>query len=315
MKSLSKLCCSCLIIFACLVSCHNGSSQGYQGKYYNREKWTPLGYYMSAMKGRPQEVKVLIYTNLSDTTMDASGEFMRYAISGFDAEGKTVFQKTFEKASNMLIESLFEYDKNGRQVTTNAYNDSMQRKIIQESKSSMTLIADSTFEIKTNRPGSDKWILRTSKKGEMEQESRYSGVGPYRDSTIRWYKGDRMIYGEIWEQGSVNRSRSDYYYSSAGYLDSSTTFPVVVDTAEKRNLFYSKTFYVNNKYGDPVSIFESYGFSKDRETRRVKRMKYVYDEKGNWIKRMLVYDLADFPESMKKKKHPGYELTIREIKY
>ena len=130
------------------------------------------------------------------------------------------------------------------------------------------------------------------------------------------YFNDTLSFtvNEFYEKGRLKKitqneesgfSENLFYYARNGFLDSEASFV--------NKIPLTKYTYVNNEYGDPV-YYERSG-SNGVEQRRW--MKYQYDDKGNWIKKIEKSEdkWTDLGIVDTLQKFPGYHLTVREIKY
>jgi hypothetical protein len=94
-----------VVLFA--LSCKND-----EVKYYNHAKWQiPGDYNYSSLK-----VKESLFFQLSDTTIDALGNFFNnYDIWRFDENGNLIYRKFSSSSDSFQIISEMTYDKNGYQ--------------------------------------------------------------------------------------------------------------------------------------------------------------------------------------------------------
>jgi hypothetical protein len=120
-------------------------------------------------------------------------------------------------------------------------------------------------------------------------------------SSVYEYEGDRLLSEARTVYG---RSKISYHYSDKGFLDSVVSY-VENDTAAGKVMKF-----INNEYGDPVFLIEI----QNGNTTYSRRIKYRYDEKGNWTRR-LVHETGLPDNYLRVSKNPEYTLTIRRIIY
>jgi hypothetical protein len=329
MKQLNKLIAG-FLISSLFFSCKNAANKyeipddvfgkdsvRFKGVYINYNKWVYPGD-QRVLNGQPKEVKELRWDDLSDTTFSATAKLTRYFIDIFDREGNIIGERSNSALDEgYVIVKKSKYTGNGFQEMEYTYPDSVSGKIYRKLGTSTVMIADSVFK-QTAMSKYAETLMGFSDGGRLHWKKEVAGSGYTFDSTLVWYEENKEVRSEIWSFELDRLTTYMRYYSPKGFLDS-----VVSKEADLKDKVpgpwqrVTRTTYINNEYGDPV--YEIYNYSEvNGDTRTdTKRMKYEYDAKGNWIKRMLVYTEWIIGEGIawKDPKKLGYELTTREITY
>lgn len=298
------------LAFPLFYSCKQKHGGGIAGSgYVNHEKWMDWGYIeRRPFHGRPKEVKETLYRALSDTTLNATGEFRNYSLWQFDTAGNQVL-KVYMSATRPLsgpsIDS-FIYDGNGRH----------ESQYIQADVKDKNSAINST--VRSKREGFGKFKLVAEIEGKSFGRTckmTYEG-----DSIVReeWFDKDKIITMSIERYDKENKllsrqsfsgdkpDNADYlYYSAIGYLDSVITI--------RDNKVLTRKVYINNEHGDPVFYQET----SDTVVYQREHYSYVYDNKGNWTRKLTRFeiDVAKKDETPAGDFYPMYTLRVREIKY
>ena len=143
-------------------------------------------------------------------------------------------------------------------------------------------------------------IISFSSKQETVKDETWVH-GELLGSITSYYSGNRLTK-EV-SLGKEKRSEEIYHYSSKGFLDSIVAFD--------EGKLSGSTAFVNNEQGDVV-VYMRRGKNGIEEKRR---MKYQYDEKGNWIKQLEYIEIGHVNTPVPDPKFRGYSMTVREIKY
>jgi len=276
--------------------------------YINYDNWeVPEEYsYSKKLNGNPKEVKEIVYTYLSDTTLNAEGKSSGYQLYKFDSSGNIVFLKTH-------IDSLYEtnftyqYTKNGPQFRA-ASRDINSSSMISDRKSASAKIGRNKFEITDYY----KDTVVMTKAITFDEERRWVKEERWKKGTLlntvtSYYYDDKLKRREINKKEGIE-SEDIYYYSDKGFLDSISFY------FEGKRV--GQYLFINNEHGDPV-YFEETNINKNYKTDKA-WMKYQYDNRGNWIKKIVLSTREQHKYSyygQAVQKYPEYELTVREIKY
>lgn len=291
---------SFLLLTGLAYSC--GKAGG--GKYVNHEKWSlanPVN--PASLRNKPSEVRENLYLNLTDTSFsnELSGTFNDYWLYRFDKEGNIEFIRVFMDSS-FINDTYYRFDENGEQYERLSYGngDTMR------SKKTSQNIGDGKFRSEVYNDSIHVYTYNISFLEEADKV--VTDIINNRNNTvsqiIRWYKDNKPV--KMFMKSYEGEKEQLYHYSPEGFLDS-----IVVRSKEGD---FEKHVYVNNKFGDPVYYEE---WDKAGRTER-RWMKYVYDEKNNWIKRISRQEgrmMVNFGHHDDKKKFPNHDLVVREIKY
>ena len=285
----------CLAI--CFTLCNSRSN-----RFVNHRKWM-LNYTLNGatLKSNPVSVSERNYRNLNDTvfTDTLTGMLKDSWIHSFNKEGDLVSVKGFLDSS-FYFHTFYNITDDGEQYEYYNYSN-----------------GDTTKRfIKSKKIGEGKY----KRDNYNSDQLRYSEIWTFTDDgqkiTRERYFNDTLSFtvNEFYEKGRLKKitqneesgfSENLFYYARNGFLDSEASFV--------NKIPLTKYTYVNNEYGDPV-YYERSG-SNGVEQRRW--MKYQYDDKGNWIKKIEKSEdkWTDLGIVDTLQKFPGYHLTVREIKY
>lgn len=280
--------------------------------YVNKHKWQILNEHKRAdfIKGKPVFVKEILQFTIENDVRSKLGVQNSYEEYGFSSVGDIILKRRFY-TDDFFSNTNFTYDYNGMSyflILTSA--DKGKPKYD-------TLI--STSRLLPN--GKYKRIIHRKEETKAILESYLNGGGLVveeylKDSTdnsdvlitsSKYYNSDKVTKAELLHKdGSIDTEQ--YYYSDSGLLDS------VVRVSERWGLKNrDKRVYQYNEQGDYNFYAEISGVG---DTTALATVKYLYDNKGNWIRKLVDeegwYDGKPVVNKMLKKK---YRLLIREIKY
>lgn len=272
--------------------------------YINHAKWVVYGDLTSRpVKGNPVEVKENAFRNLSDSSLDASGKLTDYILTRFDPMGNSIYLR-LEIDTFATIEQFHTYDDNGWQyhsIAKNGTNDTGRRYQQLSVKTGPDKFKQITIGRQENSNGYN--ILRFENKGERVIRERWRNDALI-DKIIEMHSDGKILSLTLYDPGGMV-GKKQYYYSAKGLLDS------VVDN--RIGIITEREVFINNKQGDPVFYEKNvHGKLRARET-----YDYRYDDKGNWIRKLVYKDpvgesflIKDVIDSF-----PNLSLIVREIKY
>jgi hypothetical protein len=279
-----------LVLAGLAISCdRSGNTQ-----YKNYEKWVINDWSTRALNGTPKEVKETLYSELSDTSFQPPPTFSDYRIYRFDAAGNLVYMYSFIDSS-YINEIHKSYNLEGMRKRSYAY-DKPGGEPVDKSEEISEKMGDNKYRVTSG----NKNVMSYDKIETYSDDGDLLGVEYWKNgrqfgSVSYEYKNDRLEYAKkIREKDTIENV---YYYSAKGFVDSIA--------ANKRGVRQEVKVYVNNAQGDPVEV---------REGGYTARLRYEYDSKNNWVKR-LVYDPTPSIVKDTSSKFPDYSLFIREIKY
>lgn len=289
-----------LLLIVFLFSC-----KGQDQEYVNHNNWSVDNIYSPAsLQNEPKEVKESWFTNITDTSFSDTlkGKLRSYSLYKFGKKGHIDFMQIFIDGGP-ITDTYIKFDENGEQYETLYYDngDTTKRKRISKRQE------DGRFKAEIYN---DSMNTRTYHISFLEKGNKIvTEIRSNRDNSMseltRWYKDHKLLRSVF--KHTYGEQEYQYYYSVKGFIDS-----VVLITQDTK---YTHRIYINNQQGDPV-YFEDRGGPEGQELMERRWMKYVYDEKGNWIKQISKREGGKIYRSdMGNEKFPEYELTIREIKY
>ena len=296
MKSLLSI----LFVVFC-VSCNSQS-----GEYINHEKWQIPGIYDSnPLKGKPKEFTETEYLNLADTIPETMfyDKNLVYFLWRFDTNGNNTFMRTYFDSTNYL-DIMINYNEDGCQYESFMIDSSVVKKIETKTKIISKKIASGKYEERNFKGQNLNYIQYTTflDKGNTVKTEKYR-ENKFIASKISYYKNDKLM--RVDEMNKDDSSSEFYYYSSLGFLDS-----LVIRF--KGNAI-RKIDFINNKFGDPVYYQDG---NDSGEIQEMCWIKYKYDEKGNWIRKLSRKESKISPNVIiENNKFPNYSLTVRDIKY
>jgi hypothetical protein len=242
--------------------------------------------------GEPKEIKETNYDNLEDTSLDVPGPKLDYDLYRFDKEGNMIFSSYSIYGKTTDVKLTYGPEGPGMHITTSGKTSSVITKKIGENKYKATQFREGPYE--------QYYIESFSPDGQTVTQEIWIN-NKLELSLTRHYEKDKLVKQEIREEKKI--SSGELFYSDKGFLDS-----ILVFDEDKPN---GKSVFINNEQGDAV-LYIKYG--KNGIEQKL-RMKYEYDEKGNWIKQMQYTELGERINSVPSAQFPGYKLVVREIKY
>jgi hypothetical protein len=286
-----------IVFITVLCACTN--EKGKPHGFVNHDKWVIDNFTTTrnTLKHQPKEVYDSYYEDLSDTTLDATGKLNTTYNYRLDKEGNIVFVQISSNSTG-YHEMRYRYNDSGRHHESRSFN--MNGKLIEVEQGVSQKKAKGVYEVTELEDGKPTGKIRKytfSDGGSRVMDQKFdNGVSKFTSDFT--YEGDRLL-SEVRNVDWI--SRHNYYYSEKGFLDSI----VVQGNNEKR--VHS---FINNEYGDAVYKQET----KNGELLYATWLHYRYDEKGNWIRR-IVRQTGQGIAAYQHGKNPEYLLAVREIKY
>jgi hypothetical protein len=277
-----------------LISCGDRRTE-----YINHRKWfTENGYNPAPLKGHPKEVKENFYTLIDDTSFDATGKRNFYDQCKFDSSGNLTFMRYFID-SNMVADADYNFTDEGLSRSLTIYQDTNASRIAKVSNSVSSRIGGNKFKAAYYDNNDYQYHLITTflSGGKAVKIEKWRSADLLSTQTL-YYNNGRLIKTE--NQAESERLEETYHYSKEGYLEN------IIETNSKGES-KSKVF-INNEYGDPISFTAI----ENNVVQEKHHMKYLYDEKGNWIKEIIVSEIYNYGNSVR---FPKSSMVIREIKY
>ncbi len=275
-------------------------------KYYNKSKWQKFkkDYDQGYFRGRPLEAKQSFYTDLSDTTLQATGKANGYEAYKFNDEGDMVYWHLQSNDSQWVTsESKYDAEK-GLQSRYYTHNDSLHTfedggKVISRRWDDTSFLLHSFMKI-----GAPYLHISFFDKGNKVVK-RFLPDTIHIDKpdvVITSYYRDSLVTKIETETNKGWKQVETYYYSPENFLDSIT-----------KHVMYSTSYkevFVNDKYGFPLT----YAMLRlpNYDTVILVKNQYEYDAKGNWTKRLENKIKGNYGASGK---NPHYTLTVQEFKY
>jgi hypothetical protein len=257
------------------------------------------------IRHQPKEVRDSIFSNVTDTVIsNSSGMFGQLEVCKFNKNGNIIESSSQKPGFTIIQKSVF---------TDTGYSNLTYSLL--DNKASDTL----GFTVHPYKDG--KFIYTDRDKDEKSQKLViFSNNGNTRIiETTDTFNGKKIITIETGEfkNGKLQKitvKKEDkvqqlVYHYSANFLDS------VVFLVDGK--WVSIRSYIYNKQGDPVFRLEKDGNGKILQAHAVS---YVYDEKGNWIKKLEKEVVSDpyLPQPShinNKQMFRGYSLIVRTIVY
>ncbi|MEI9810866.1 MAG: hypothetical protein WDO16_24985 [Bacteroidota bacterium] len=285
-----------IFLAGCILSCKsNERSYIYYGNWM-----TPDVYNVSLLKRNPSEVKENLYVELNDTGFQASGKLNSYDLYKFDRKGNIVFYKMFIEGAS-FSELSTEYTDDGPRSISKIYMDIHSTQPDHETK------------VVTERTGADQFKENHFKNGVYDYHTMTTFLNNGLMVREEKMNHDTLIWTvtRFFENGIVAReeaasakekSKGQYYYSAGRLMDS------IVTVKNDRKI---KRLFTRNAQGD-VILYEE---TENGKTTEIKRMKYEYDTKGNWIKQITREENKVPGGLFAGQRFPEYSIVVREIKY
>ena len=290
------------IIGAIVTSCATK-----QTAYYNHDKWKiPGDINMAPLKASPKEIKESLFTNLTDTSINAKGTLNSINTWRFDAAGNLMYREYFI-SDEFWIRTEMQLGTNGYQSRSYTNNDAQHTKE-DAGKIVSKPISDSSFFEETFSPqNGNSYRLKTfGNNGKIITIEEIKDTVLYKNATSRellYYEGDKLqkaLYSSINDTPRL----AHYFYNTNGFLDS-----IIL---RQQGAIIQQEFFVNNTQGDPVSYLK---INAQGDTLQNIMFTYIYDAKANWIKRLEREETQSRYNAVLTKQTPDYTITEREIKY
>jgi hypothetical protein len=301
------------IIVVFLANCNPLLGQD-KGEYIFPEKWRgrtvyapyPLGgstqyeYSTNSLKGNPKQLKETDYYDLKDTSLKAQGLMHEYDVYKFDRYGNMIAWKRVSPTTS-VIESSYKYTVDGLSYHDKLYAGTGSDKPITDLKVVSEKIDTLKYKETRLKNGMEHYssIITVSEPGRVVKQEKMD-QNTVSATIISYFNEGRIIK----EDRSTEQKKSIklYHYSSKWELDSTIQ---VADGERTKMIFH------NNEKGDPVNIETTI----NGKLVEVQRMKYEYDKRGNWTRRLSFRRGGSVYFSRSDIKFPEYELTVRKIKY
>lgn len=280
-----------LVLFAC---------KQLEEKYVNHDKWRSLasfGYHSDLLKGHPVEVIDSEFSHISDTVFSSNltGKLNVRFVVGYNVDGDMITLRSYMD-SLIFTGSNSSYTDQGPQHVFFSSTDSNKRETISK-------------KIGPGKYQSDKFdngkiylsdIFSISEHGKKIVTERWKDK-KFLHTTTEYFNNAGQFERIIQNSEFITEYR--FYYSDQGFLDS-----LITTLADTR----SKSFFINNEYGDPVYLEKSEGSVVEER----RWWKYEYDSMHNWIRRIGREETDRQPSLFgDKEKYPQYSLVTRSIKY
>ena len=276
--------------------------------YVNHEKWRGINKYETRpLNGSPKEIHEKTFPVLKDTSLDVTESYNGSYFTSqykFDRQGNLTLLRYYFIDSSIYSEWIFSYDENGVQ-----YEYFSKKKKGQLLKLKGRMVSRKTGPSKykevyyENDAVSRIEFVSTAAAGDFVKRERYKADKLLLRSK-RYYKKGLIYRAETFRKDDLTISQS--YYSDMGVQDSIVR--------RSNDEVVGKTVFINNERGDPVFLEET---NRGEVVSRL-WMKYLYDEKGNWYRKLeKIESFIPSKYQLKKEgeKFPGYTLVIRAIKY
>ena len=281
-----------LLLLLGLFSCSDKSA------YLNYDRWKVNDWKGFAyVKGQPKEVTTTYFISLPDTELNATGRPLDTELSRFDEQG----QLTYLQISNTDSRQENQYNYVDEGIVTQSTSRSAANENIE---------LGNTREVR-KRTGDHSFVTTTYNGNNIQQVDSVT-FGPDGDlrltringqhqpySIITWYRNNRVVKEEF--SDSYGRSGRLYHRDAKDNLDSiSFSNPI------------EKEIFVNNAQGDPVLHYHTIG----TDTVQSERMRYLYDARGNWTRRIIWKKNLEPPIALlTNPSFPHYILTVRSFRY
>jgi hypothetical protein len=246
-----------------------------QGKYYPKLQWYTSSNPNFPVKYQPEKVTEYFYggvDSLMKTDLKKFGSYDEF---------------TYDTAGNLLSRKLF-FNDNFWSLYTSTFNPTGERAEYQF-KSNNGIDKGVFLTTEPTNDGRFRQIIYSDHKeskvtfysyknnGNDVVSEEHKNMGAYTTTTITnlQYNGRQLLsrFTKIVDGKDTAVVRKFYFYSLDNSLDSIITFS---GKERKRQLF------VKNEHGDPLAEIEI----EHNDTTEYKTYTYLYDAKGNWIRRV-----------------------------
>ena len=270
-----------------------------EAKYYLKNKWRTSSGGLFRLKNSPKKITEYFYSHvdsLSQETFPVKGSTDEYF---FNSDGDLT-QRNF-LFNNLISRAIYRYSAKGYVMEL----ESPQLKgIAKKTMTNFEQNINGKFIETSQHDGykREKWYEYKNNGQEIITEEYVNTSETKRSSVVRdhlFYNGDYLVkqVRTSWINEEMQSRTQVYFYNPDNYLDSIIS---VYGRVTKRFI------YIKNKYGDPVAQYEVNG----KDTTEHNRFSYLYDNKGNWIRRFeeQIKGPVYFPKG-------SNALVIRKIEY
>ncbi|GAB2813688.1 hypothetical protein GCM10027043_11850 [Ferruginibacter profundus] len=246
-----------------------------QGKYYPKAQWYTSSHKLFQVKAKPKKVTEFFYNGVDSLT----GTDLK-KIGSYD-------EFIYDTAGNLLSRKLFFDDNFWNQFTTNFSSTGLVSAFQSKSKAGIengilmkiAPAGDGRYKqiiYRNNKPG--QVIFYTFKnKGDDILLVEQKKIGDHTTTNISnlHYNGNQLLSDsvKVVTGKDTYSTQKKYFYGKDNSLDSVITY----SGKERKRLLFIK-----NEHGDPLAEIEI----EHNDTTEYKTYIYLYDAKGNWIRRV-----------------------------
>ncbi len=288
-----------------LIAINSCTDKAGTDKYYTKAKWQKFRkeYDQGKLNNKPLEIKETGYVELEDTLITSTGKNNGYELFRFNTEGDMALWKSF-KSDSEWVNADMNYDENGLQSRYYTNRDSLKTfsdagKVVSRKINKGQFLLHSYFNI------GPAYLLVSFRENGNVVKKEYIIDSSRLDDVLKtvtaYYKDDQLQKIETKTKDGFTQI-DNYYYSANHFLDSSNRLMM--------NKLNQKEFFVNNKFGDPVS-YVLQRFPK-QDTIQYVKLQYEYDSRGNWVKRLENKIIGNYATAGR---NPHHTLVVRNIKY
>ncbi|MGG9962256.1 hypothetical protein [Ferruginibacter sp. SUN106] len=271
------------------------------GKYYLKNRWYTSSSPYFALKARPKKVIEYFYSRTDSLLKSDIKKFGSWEECIYDTAGNPEYRKLFFD-DNYWSSYTYQYSPSGYKTLS----EKMSKGVITKGVfTTFEAAGNGTFKQKvmyeSNTTGN---ILYRSKNNGNEiftEETRQNGNNKLGINTYSQYNGEQLIsrvISNIMGRDTVIE-KEKYFYGKENAIDSIIT---VSKLQSQRDYFFK------NESGDPHTEITI----KNNDTTSYNTYTYIYDDKGNWIRRLGKNHLLNPDHYVK---NIQYNLIIREITY
>lgn len=241
-----------------------------QNKYYLKEQWYTSSSQQFPVNGTPKNVKEYFYPNINNFSGSDTAKFSSYDSFSYDEAGNIVERMLFFDSSFWQLFK-FKYTNKGYTIILKGNS---KGKITEEIVKKLEQYNAVQFrEIKVDEKNTNLKLFSYKNNGNEVLISE-RGLGKYKNMYKKqhaFYDGQRPLKKIVTD--GTDTTITTYYYSGTLKLDS-----VVSIAGTTRKVIR----YITNEKGDPVSEVQL----MNSDTTSYVTYSYLYDDKGNWVKRI-----------------------------